>query len=1042
MKALKGILYSLLALVLLLAIVLFVGFQFYLEPWLRDTVQAKGSAAIEGQVKVGGVSVSLFPLGLSLKSLDVDSPSKGLKLKADLARVRTNASLTSLAGAGPIGHVELVVERPEIDLQASSTSQTTDDSAAPQDPAAPALPAIPRDFSLDLKINDGRVVLHLPAKTESPTDVVLSKVSLSVESESVAAHAAAIKFSSDVELAKGEMKFAFPARLEAYVAIEGDLAKVSDVKGELFGVAFTSTLEQNLKLGGTRLKLLAKVDEISKLPSAPTFLPPGTWNGRIEVDVEASRPSAKDGWTAKGLIAATNVKGTSALSREGLSMKGPLSANLDLRFAVSPNPDKTMSIVAENLEAKADLTDVAIEKAGVFKKPAGVALTVDVAGNGDPNRRLKIDKFDLVFATLRLGVKGEVKLEEGQSSSLQIEVPRSSLAGLQAYFPALEDSPVRGSVQLSAKVSGDLKDPSKLLVDVEPLLLDQVQASVVWPRKTSPPKAASAGANASPSPSADPALAARAAEETSFEMSGPFSIDGSIRAQIAGKVVKRAEARLSADLSKASLRLKDSSPSRSKDGSQDSFSKRAGQRLSLNLNAIQTMVVRGKRATSPAASPGADQKLEFKNTRFELGTSSVVVTGQVTNLDRPLADVKIIPALNLGELKTFAPKMAANEKIKGLVGTLTGLVELSGIWDSQGGIEKSPLEVKGDLKIQIPKYALPRPPDDDKAPKPAPTPAGVQANEPVLPSWPVARTANVKTSIVIEELLYGETKIKGLKILSQLKAGALNGSVDVEKVFGGGVKVSTIETRLDRAQPETKLALTYSNVDMSEAAGFASKDWSALIKGSATGSANVSMPHPSLDDFKQKLVFQGSMDLKDAFISTLKLDRLVNEKIAALPGIGQKTALASKGVAANVLADYRLASGKVDLSRFVFTTPEKNELNLKGTLGLDKSIDLSGTAHLATAPVGGSVREANSDAAGRFVIPLQIKGNMLKPEADVAKAAIEAVLKKTAEHEAKKAIAQAKGKLQQEGQKQIQRLGDEFKNKGLDGLKGLFEKKK
>jgi hypothetical protein len=193
---------------------------------------------------------------------------------------------------------------------------------------------------------------------------------------------------------------------------------------------------------------------------------------------------------------------------------------------------------------------------------------------------------------------------------------------------------------------------------------------------------------------------------------------------------------------------------------------------------------------------------------------------------------------------------------------------------------------------------------------------------------------------------------------------------------------------------------------------------------------------PSQPDFMSQLRSAGKVNLKNALISSLQIDDIINDKISKIPGIGKQKPVASKGVAAEMWSQFSLAKGILNVLDFRMLTPEKNELLAKGSLEIaSKNINLQGTAYLANAPVGGDIKLANSDSQQRFVIPFMLQGNLLKPEASFAQKSIEEILKNTLNYVAKRETESFKKDMKEDPKKAIQNKVDQLK-KGLEGLFG------
>src|SRR5207245_1205579 len=130
-------------------------------------------------------------------------------------------------------------------------------------------------------------------------------------------------------------------------------------------------------------------------------------------------------------------------------------------------------------------------------------------------------------------------------------------------------------------------------------------------------------------------------------------------------------------------------------------------------------------------------------------------------------------------------------------------------------------------------------------------------------------------------------------------------------------------------------------------------------------------------------------------LSSMKFNDLANGAIGKVPGVGQAKAVDLKDVAFDLSSQFRLLKGIMNLSGFHMKSPEDDELLADGTLGLNKEVDLHGTAYLVNAPVAGSIRAANSDAKGRLILPLKIQGLLTKPQVAFANETITQLLGNT-----------------------------------------------
>jgi hypothetical protein len=331
-------------------------------------------------------------------------------------------------------------------------------------------------------------------------------------------------------------------------------------------------------------------------------------------------------------------------------------------------------------------------------------------------------------------------------------------------------------------------------------------------------------------------------------------------------------------------------------------------------------------------------------------------------------------------------------------------------------ISENPLRIKGQISLDIPDViyestSLPASGSSSSA-KPQTEPKQAAA----LPDNSTARTAQIDIKLKIQNINYNSLKIKDVDFNGSLDNGWLKAHASIKQVLGGTVKVSDLAVNLTQPGNPTQLSVDAEGLDINEALTWKSPSWKDMVKGHLSADARFSSRGPQA---------QGSAHLSEVYISTLQIDQLINQKLAQIPGLKGKELVKSKGFAADIRSDYEYKNSVLNLKNLVFSTPEKNEVKAQGTIDTNKNADLSGTAYLATAPVGGSIRQANSDAEGRFVIPFEIKGNLAHPQVSFAQKTIQQMLKNTAQQEIKKLDPQ-----------KINKALEQLKKNGLKGLFG------
>lgn len=437
----------------------------------------------------------------------------------------------------------------------------------------------------------------------------------------------------------------------------------------------------------------------------------------------------------------------------------------------------------------------------------------------------------------------------------------------------------------------------------------------------------------------------------------------------------------------------------------------------------------------------------ISNLTINTKKNSLTAKGSISGISTPQINLAIFThlndfaeILNLGGIHETLPiEIQANKE------GLTANTLIQGKYDRKNGLTNSPLIIKtivstdiGSLHLTRKKSAkknsdLPSSNSQMESPSNAP-PTGA------LPNWPLFQSAQADLAVKIGTFNFidknkdaSKLNINGLKTNFRYRNGNIEFNGGADQIFGGKVQVSNLKANLHQANTNINFSSTTNNINLEQATNWASEEWRGLVRGFLNSRLSVDCLNCSKLNFIDKIKANGSIEIKNGFLSTIQLDQIINEKLSQIPALSKGNRLNSKGVAAQITSTLKLQMPNVYLDQFHFLTPENNELEASGRIGLDKSIELEGKAHLATTSIGGSIRAANSDSQGRFVIPIKIQGNLLKPEAKIAQDAVEKILQNTANYEVNKAKEKVKATIEKEGQK----LKDELEKNGKKQLEDL-----
>jgi hypothetical protein len=262
-------------------------------------------------------------------------------------------------------------------------------------------------------------------------------------------------------------------------------------------------------------------------------------------------------------------------------------------------------------------------------------------------------------------------------------------------------------------------------------------------------------------------------------------------------------------------------------------------------------------------------------------------------------------------------------------------------------------------------------------------------------------------------------------------------SGSIHTIFSGQIYLKDSSISLIEKSPTLTFSGTAQGIQIGQAVAWVSPEWKDLMRGAASGGFTFKIIHRSIKDYLQQSSGEGNFQIKNGFLSTLSFDQMANEKISKIPGLSSRSDLKinSKGAAGDMLGVFSLGSGKMNFPRFEILTPEKNEMKAKGWVALDKTLDMTADLYLSDPPVKGSVREANSDATGRLIVPAKISGGVFSPSIDITNDTVKIMLEKTAKLEG----ARLQQKATQEVQKQGQKAAEDLKKEAEKKLKGLFK---
>jgi hypothetical protein len=420
------------------------------------------------------------------------------------------------------------------------------------------------------------------------------------------------------------------------------------------------------------------------------------------------------------------------------------------------------------------------------------------------------------------------------------------------------------------------------------------------------------------------------------------------------------------------------------------------------------------------------QSIGFSKSYLQSPFGKLDFSGQIKGFQNPSLDLNLnIAKLDLMALSRHVPLL----KPWHLAGYASGGINIKGTYESNKGIESSPLSVQGQVQAQIPKlvFAPPSSPStkissSNATPSLDPNSASAPPTS-YLPQWQVIKSLRLKTKLNVGSLQYHDLKLEDLAWDGGILTGQLLGRARIGKIFSGQIIFDEIKTQLLTPLPTLHLKLKASQIDLGEALSWSMPEWKKLADGKASGDMTLLLPAKERKDFVQAAFAKGEVKIQNGYLSTLPFDKMINAKLASLPQIGlaKTPVVKTEGVRAQLDAAFEFQNGKLNLSRFHALTPDKNELTASGwILASDKSMDLKGQGFIANPPIQGDVLAANSDSQGRLVLPIHFKGTADNPSYNLADDTAKQLLTKTASYTAQKVKKQVQEGAVKEVKKQIQ----------------------
>ncbi len=736
-------------------------------------------------------------------------------------------------------------------------------------------------------------------------------------------------------------------------------------------------------VGEVSLRLDLNTKDISSLPTMFPTVPFGSWTGAITGQITASQRFGQP------LELTTQVESSSLnwladWKSEDLTLTGPVSFNGKLSYKQGQNqlPSGTFAVGVS-------LGSALLKYQDVLDKPPQIPLQFSAQGTlNETQVQISLARLDL--ATISATADGWIALAPNNLSQIKVSLAPSSLTGLERFIPSARSTPLQGTVAGALQIEGSLHDPEKFKAQVRGLKVSDLFATLAVDRKD-------------------------------VKIVGPLRGHLEVDASLTGDSVEAALGKLSLDLT--GLQIK----------STGIFQKPSAATLKLQSNIRKV-----------------ESGIQLDSTALELASSQLLVSGLIRNPKRPHAQLEIqIPQVDLKQISEFYQPLAPF----GLEGLAQARFKVEGTWDRALGVMKSPIQLTGALSGRIKKistHSFLSPAietSNQTAPENKIKDAGSSQNKKSEPNsarsfverTPLLERLRVTYSVTIDELEHLELVGKKLNINGSVDRGAVAFTIAAGSLFGGSAELKAQAALFDGNTP-VKFQTATKGLRIEQLLDWASPNWKGTVAGQLTGSLTGVAPYVLQPALLERISVQGQAEVASATLATLPLQTLISDRLKSIPGVVQSIKMPSIVPTGQISSKFSFEGGKVDFLELVNRHSDGTEVSLKGRIGLDKSMDMTGDAKLASVNVEGPFRKANSDGQGRLIVPLVLKGTLTSPSLEIVDSALKVMLQKTAEYEAKKAAAQLQQKAQDEVKKQAEEATKRIKKSAEDEAQKLLRR--
>lgn len=602
---------------------------------------------------------------------------------------------------------------------------------------------------------------------------------------------------------------------------------------------------------------------------------------------------------------------------------------------------KAQTLNVTNLKGDLDLSEARLLVQERLNKPVKMPTKLKFDALV-AGQKVDLKVFDFKFAHVEGHLIGNFDMGEAWQSDLKLNIPNAKVAGLEKIIIPLRKSPLQGEVGLQMQYTGSLLEPFASKVLFEGLTLKDFTAQVDY-------------------------------DSPKLKIHGPLKANLEVSGEVDRGEPKTLKVQGLIDLKSPSL----------------------------TLGPLNKTVDRDFAAKIKASTVGDALTIEVMDLAAYFG--GVQVVGAVSSFAQPKINLKVASKnLSLNELRMTIAEY--QEKIP--KGTAAVDLKLNGQYDSSREWFNLPIQVSGEVSANIVDYRLGSALAEaesrlkNKAPVPPPAPAAPVA---FLPRGYFTENLNLKTRVQVGLLTKEQLSARKVAIDGTVQSGKFKGLVSSQEIFGGVLEASGLDVPLFEIKPKIAGMVAGKSVIIEQVLSYLKPSLKGFATGEVYGRADFSSFLPSEPDFMKELKVKGEMTMEPVVLNTVKVGQSVNDLLKKMPIPMQQ--MRSEPLKGRVKVVFDLADSQVNLASADGKDVDGSELRLKGKVGLaDFQGDLSGIFAWSNPTIKGCLLEGNSDTAGRMLIPVEIKGDLMSPGSAMVSSMASKIVDKALDCEKRKVL--------------------------------------